>query len=153
MLQIAPTNSFSWDFKVSDESRRVADIAMSWWRDRGELIIGGATYRVYREAPFSRAFVVEGAGDVLARAEKPSVFRLEFVIRHAGLEYTLRRRSIFRRAFVLLDGSREVGSIAPKNAFTRKAVVDLPPTLPVPLRMFIVWLTVISWRRAAASGG
>ena len=32
---------------------------------------------------------------------KPSVFRREFVIRHAGREYTLRPRSMFRRAFGL----------------------------------------------------
>jgi len=25
--------------------------------------------------------------------------------------------------------------------------VDLPHELPLPVRMFIVWLTVISWRR------
>jgi hypothetical protein len=79
-LQIVPTNWYSWDVKVSDESRPVADIAMSWWREKGALTIDGATYRVYREAPLSGAFVLEGAGGVLARAEKPSVFRREFVI-------------------------------------------------------------------------
>ena len=147
MLQIVPTHWYSWDVTVTDESRRVADIAMSWWREKGALTIEGATYRLYREAPMSGDFVLEHAGSVLARAEKPSVFRREFVIRHAGREYTLRRRSLFRREFVLLDGSRHVGSIAPTGAFTRKAAADLPHDLPLPVRMFIVWLTVISWRR------
>ena len=147
MLNIVPTNWFSWDFKVSDESRPVADIALSRWRENGALAIDGVTYWVYRAVPLFGDFILEGAGGVLARAEKPSVFRCEFVIRHAGREYTLRRRSVFRRAFVLLEGSREVGSLAPTSAFTRKVAVDLPPNLPVPFRMFIVWLTVISWRR------
>jgi hypothetical protein len=147
MLQIVPTSWCSWDFKVSDDSRPVADIAMSRWRENGALAIDGVTYWVYREVPLFGDFILEGAGGVLARAEKPSVFRREFVLRYAGREYTLRPRSIFRRAFVLLDGAREIGSLAPKIAFTRDAAVDLPPTLPVPLHMFIVWLTVISWRR------
>ena len=150
-LQIAPTSWCSWDFKVSDESRPVADIAVSRWRDKGELIIGGATYRAYREARPSRAFVLEGADGVLAQAMVQGVFRCAFLIRHAGREYTLRPRSMFRRAFVLLDGSQEVGSLAPQSAFTRKAAADLPHDLPLPVRMFIVWLTVISCRRQAST--
>ena len=90
---------------------------------------------------------------MLARAEKASVFRHTLVIRHAGREYTLRHRSIFRQAFVLLDGSREIGSIVPEGIFTRKAAVDLPPDLALPLRLFIVWLTVMSWRQDAAAAG
>ena len=124
---------------------------MSWWREKGRLTIDGATYRVYREAPLSGAFVLEGAGGVLAQAVKPSVFRRAFVIRHAGRDYTLRPKSLFRRAFVLLDGQREVGSVAPVSAFTRKAAADLPHNLPLPVRAFIVWLTLISWRRAQNS--
>src|SRR5688572_2397501 len=120
MLQIVPTHWYSWDVTVTNESRPVADIATSWWREKGALTIDGATYRVYREAPMSGAFILEHAGSMLARGEKPSAFRREFVIRHAGREYTLRRRSMFGRAYVLLDGSRQVGSIAPKSAFTRK---------------------------------
>ena len=151
MLQVVPANWYSWDFTVADESRPVADIATSWWLEKGTLAVDGATYRVYREAPLSGAFVLEGAGGVIARAEKPSVFRRELVIRHAGREYTLRPRSMFRRAFVLLDGSREVGSLTPRSAFTRKAAADLPRDLPLPVRAFIVWLMVISWRRSQDS--
>jgi hypothetical protein len=151
VLQIVPTHWYSWDFTVTDESRPVADIATSWWGEKGALTIEGTTYRVYREALMSGAFVLEHAGSVLARAEKPSVFRREFLIRHAGREYTLCRESLFRRAFVLLDGSRQVGSLAPKGTFTREAAADLPHDLPLPVRMFIVWLTVISWRREQSS--
>jgi hypothetical protein len=151
VLQIVPTHWYSWDFTVTEESRPVADITTSWWGEKGALTIDDTTYRVYREGPMSGAFVLEHAGSVLARAEKPSVFRREFVIYHAGHEYTLRRESMFRRAFVLLDGSRQVGSLAPKSAFTREAAADLPRDLPLPVRMFIVWLTVISWRREQSS--
>ena len=151
MLQIVPTHWYSWDFTVTEESRPVADIATSWLREKAELTIDDATYHLYREALMSGAFVLEHAGSVLARAEKPSIFRREFVIRHAGREYTLLPRSMFGRAHVLLDGSREVGSLAPDRVFTRNATADLPHDLPLPVRMFIVWLTVISWRRQQSS--
>jgi len=150
-LQIVPTHWYSWDVTVTDESHPVADIVTSSWREKGALTIGDTTYRLYREGSMSGAFILEHAGSVLARAEKPSAFRRELVISHAGREYTLRPESLFRRAFVLMDGSRQVGSLAPNSAFTRKAAADLPPHLPLPVRMFIVWLTVISWRREQSS--
>ena len=148
MLHIDPTSWYSWDFTVSDESRPVADLAMSWWREKGVLAVDGVTFRVYREGLASGAFILEGPGGVLARAEKPSAFRREFVMRHDGREYTLRPRSMFGRAFILMAGSRELGSVAPHSAFGRKAAADLPPELPVPVRAFIVWLVMIAWKRA-----
>jgi hypothetical protein len=151
MLQIVPTHWFSWNCTVSDESRRVADITLNWMREKGVLTIEDQTYRVYREAWMSGAFVIEHAGSVIAQAEKPSMFRRELVIRHAGREYTLRPASIFGRRFVLLQGSRRIGSLTPRGVFTRKAAADLPHDLPLPVRIFIVWLTVISWRREQSS--
>ena len=147
MLQIVPMHWYSWDVRVTGESNPVADITVSSWRDKGALTIGQTTYSLYREGPMSGAFVLEREGTVLAQAEKPSLFRREFVIRHRDREYTLRRESLFRRAFVLLDGSQQIGSVAPESAFTRKAAASLPHDLPLPVRMFIVWLTMISWRR------
>jgi len=151
MLQIVPTHWYSWDVTVTDESRPVADIALSWLGETGTLTVDGNTYDVHREGLMSGTFVLEHAGRVLAQAEKPSVFRREFVIRHADREYTLRPQSFFGRAYVLLDGSRQLGSLAPKGPFTRGAAADLPHDLPLPLRMFIVWLTVVLWRRQRSS--
>jgi hypothetical protein len=147
MLQIVPTHWYSWNVTVSDASRPVAVIVVSWLREKGALTIDDTTYRVYREAPMAGDFILEHAGSVLARADKPSIFRREFVIRHAGREYTLCPRSLLGRTFVLIEGSRQVGSLAPTGVFTRHAAADLPHDLPLPVRMFIVWLTVISWRR------
>jgi hypothetical protein len=146
-MQIVPTNWYSWDFKVTDESRAVAGITLSHWREKGALTIGDSQYGMYREAPMSGAFILERAGTVLARAEKPSLFRREFVVHFRDREYTLRPESLLRRAFVLTHDSQRVGSVAPNSAFTRRAAADLPEMLPLPVRMFIVWLTMISWRR------
>ena len=70
-----------------------------------------------------------------------------YPIRYADRSYTLESRSAFRRAFVLLDGSRQIGSIEPTSAFTRGAMADLPETWPLPVRAFVIWLTMIQWRR------
>jgi len=151
MLRLVPNHWYSWDVTVSDESRPVAGIIVTnWMREKGELTIDAARYQMYREGWMSGDFILEQAGQVLARADK-RIFRREFMIRHGGREYRLRPRSIVGRTYVLENGSREIGSVAPEGLFTRKAALDLPHDLPLPVRMFIVWLTVISWRRQQSS--
>ena len=46
-----------------------------------------------------------------------------------------------------LSRSRQIGSIAPVSCWTRDATSDLPETLPLHLRAFIIWLTMMQWRR------
>jgi len=153
MLKAIPKRWFSWNFTVMEGSQPVADIDVSWWREKGLLTIQGTTYKVYREGLMSGAFILESAGAVLARAEKPSAFRNSFIIEHAGKHYTLCKKSAFRREFLLLDGSGEIGSLSPEGIFTRRARVDLPEDLPLPVRVFIIWLAVILWKRDSDAGG
>ena len=42
-----------------------------------------------------------------------------------------------------------VGSLAAKGVFSRGMNVDLPETLPLAVRVFVVWLTVVLWKRGA----
>lgn len=46
--------------------------------------------------------------------------------------------------------------MTPEGILTRRAAVTLPLDLPLPVRVFIIWLAVIQWRRdddsAAAPG-
>jgi hypothetical protein len=147
MLQATPRNWFSWNFVVSDGEREVADIRLAMLREAGELVVEQNTYRVNREGIMSGAFVLQSAGRDLARAEKPSAFQRSFQIVVDGETYTLGAKSAFRRKFVLKDGERPVGSVYPVNAFTRKCIVDLPADIPLPVRVFMVWLVIILWKR------
>jgi hypothetical protein len=151
MLQIVPTRWFSWDFTVSRGSQPVAAIDMSCWRERGELTVEGRRFRVSREGLLSGAFRLESGDEVVARATKPSILRRSFVVRHGSKTYTLRPRSAWRRSFVLLDGDREVGTIAPTSAWTRRASADLPADVPAPVQMFLIWLAVLLWKRESES--
>lgn len=153
MLKAIPKSWFSWDFSIVEGSTPVAEISVAWWRERGELKVRGSTFNVYREGPMMGDFVLESGGAVLARAEKPSAFRRTFLIVHEGRRYTLRSRSALLREFVLLDGSTEVGSIAPEWILTRRAAVSLPLDLPLPVRVFMIWLVLILWKRDDDSPG
>ena len=49
MLQIEPMRWFSWDFTVERDGRPIAELDISGWRERGELIVDGVTYAITRD--------------------------------------------------------------------------------------------------------
>jgi hypothetical protein len=149
-MKLIPKSWRSWDFTAFDGSQAVADFDISSWREKAILTVQSDQYSVHREGMMSGDFILQSAaGPELARAEKPSAFRRCFVIRHAGKSYTLRATSM--RQFTLFDDSRKIGSISPDGFFTRRATVDLPDALPLPVRMFITWLSIILWKRDSDS--
>jgi len=149
-VKLVPKSWFSWRFTVIDGSRVVADIDLkSFWREKGVLSIEGADYLVRRDALLGGDFILESAGSPVAAAKHPSVLRRCFHITHGNKHYTLRAKSLWARQFVLLDESAEIGSISPDSWFTRRATIDLPEAIPIAVRMFIVWLALILWKRAS----
>jgi hypothetical protein len=156
MLTATPKHWFSWDYAISRNDDHLADINISWWREKGTLVVAGQRYGVYRQRPMSGSFVLEANGANLASAEKPSSFRRRLLIEYMGREYELKPRGMFTRTFELHAGSTVVGSLSATGVFSRRMKVDLPETLPLPVRIFVVWLTVILWKRdaeASSAGG
>lgn len=151
MLEAIPKGWFSWDFTIRQEDRIVADIDISVWREKALLVVEGKPYKVYREGLVSGAFILESDGSVLAKAWKPSAFRRSFNIEYGDEQFTFSAKSPLGRGFVLLDASGEIGSLSPGGILTRRANVDLPERLPLPVRIFMIWLALILWRRNAES--
>jgi hypothetical protein len=150
-MTLVPKRWYSWDFSVTSGDRTLAVLDVSAWCERAEIVIGDVTHRVFREGAMSGDFVIARGDHELARAAKPSVFRNTFVVHYDGTDYTLRKASVWRRAFVLLEGERQIGSIAPESLWTRRAAADLPPDWPMPIRAFLIWLAVVLWKREAAA--
>jgi hypothetical protein len=148
-MTMVPARWYSWDYTVMHGDRTVAVLDLSSWRERAEIAIGGVTHRVFREHAMSGDFIIETGGRELARATKPSAFRDTMIVHYGGRDYTLRRVSIWRRTFVLMDDERQIGSIAPAHVWTRRATADLPPDWPAPLTAFVIWLVIILWKREA----
>jgi hypothetical protein len=150
-MTMVPARWYSWDYTVMNGDRTVAVLELSSWRERAEIVIGDLTHRVFREHAMSGDFIIEAGGRELARATKPSAFRDTMIVHYGGRDYTLRKASIWRRAFVLMDEDRQIGSIAPDNAWTRRATADLPADWPAPITAFVIWLVIILWKRDASS--
>ena len=152
MLQLIPQGWLAWNFDLLDNDRKIAEIKTSTLPDSGTLSIDGASYRAYREGMFSGDFFLESEGQTIAQAQKPSAFRSAFNISCADRAYTLKKESFVGRSFLLLEGDHEVGSIRPEGVLSRKATVSLPEVMPRPVQLFVLWLTIILWKREANAG-
>jgi len=148
MLRAVPKSWFSSGYKVLDNNSTVAIVDLFISREAGELTIGGSTYKVHREGWFGGAFILERDGSILARAIKPSTFYRSFQVELEGRQYTLEAESVGFRTFVLSENGLRVGSVSPEHALTRKSVIDFPPEISLPGRIFLFWLVMIMWKRA-----
>ncbi len=151
MLKAVPNSWLSWNFTIFDEATPIAKIDLAWAREAGELNIGNTAYKMYREGLFNGAFIIQTGESVLARAEKPSALRRSFKVEYNNKHYILEAASAFGRKFVLREGERVVGSVYPEHVFTRKAIIDLPPGIALPVKIFLTWLTIILWKRQASA--
>ena len=150
-MTLAPKRWYSWDYTVTSGDKTLATLDLSSWRERAEIVIGDVTHRVFREGSFSGDFIIERGGQQLARATKPSAFRNTFIVHYNGRDYTLRKESVWRRTFVLMDDDRVIGVIKPERVMSRRADADLPGDWPAPIKAFVIWLVIILWKREADS--
>jgi hypothetical protein len=119
-----------------------------------KLEVGGTRYEVRRKGWAGKEFILETEdGRVVAMIEKPSVWRNRFVLEHGGNQYELKwqQQSFWGGAFVLFrEGVGPVGSVRSED-FTREWIGELPEELPLEVRVFIVSLRIILWKRAASA--
>ncbi|HEX5761302.1 MAG TPA: hypothetical protein VF121_19115 [Thermoanaerobaculia bacterium] len=156
MLEARPISFFSQDFGIEAGGQQIALLDVSCWKEAGEISIQGQPYRLYRERLMSGAFVLEGEGQPVARAIKPSPFRSQFDLELDSDRYTLQRDSAFGRSFSVFQDRAVVGSIRPAGAFTRRSILDLPSDWSIPIQVFAFWLVLVIWNRdgaAAAAAG
>ena len=153
MLSAMPRGLFTCGFTVRQDGNTVADIDPSWFGERAEIRAGGQAYSAYRESLLAGTFVLQSGERALARARKASAFVRAFDIDLAGRPLELKAASVWRREFGLFENGVQVGRISPVGWFGRRAVIDLPPDIPLPAQLFLLWLVLVLWRRADAAAG
>ena len=149
MLSLQPIAWYSWSFRILEGDREVARLDRSAFRERATFSLEGSQYEMRRTSLTLGTFVLERDGRLLAEATKPSAFRREFEVVAEKGPFRLQAASWFRREFLLLQGSSRLGSVKPDSAFGRAATADFPTTIPLPVRLFLVFLVLVLWQRAA----
>jgi hypothetical protein len=149
MLRAIPDRWFSRDLTVFDGERPVARVDLGGLREVTRIEIEEVRHKAYRSGWIGGDFLLEKEGEIVARAVKPAALRNRFVIEHQEQRYELKKGSAFGRRFVLREGGREVGEVFSEGGFslTRKVRIDLPEELPLPVRVFVLWMVVTLWKR------
>lgn len=150
VLDITPRSWFSWKFDVMEGETLIAQLEMSSWRERAEIVLGDGAFELYRDG-MTGPFVLEANGVIYASAMKESVLRNSFVVELADRTFQLRKTSAFSRTFVLLEDGTEVGRMNPVKALSRNAHASFPEEIPLGVQVFLVWLILIVWKRASDS--
>lgn len=153
MIEATPKSTFSSDFELSMDGRSLALLDLGSWREAAEFVIDGEAYTLSRERSMSGSFLLKKGDQVMAEAVKPSAFRETFELEHERECYVIRKPSIWRREFEVLRLGSRVGRIFPAGSFSRRALVDLPSEWPIPVQVFVFWLVLLIWNRAAAAAG
>jgi len=150
MLSAFPIRWCSWSFQIEDHARAVATIDMAWIRERANVHIGEEQFRSGRNSFVRGSFYLRHDGELIATAKKRSLFRT-FDVKAGGRHFELSAVSIFGRTMRLHENGRPIGTISPAGIWSRKAHVKFPESLPLEVRVFLIWLVLILWRRAASS--
>ncbi len=148
LLTVTPKWWLSRDYEVHDASGlRVGDVRVSSWRAAGTIRVGEAQYAVSRHGAVFGAIAVTGPTGEVARAVRQGVFARAFAVEFGGRSVVLRSPSMWFREMRLLEADLEIGSAVPEGVFSRRAQFDLPESLSIEQRLFIVWLVVYVWSR------
>lgn len=147
--KVAPRRWYSWDFTVSDErGQEMGGVKLSPWWNRGSVIVGGLEYRVFRDRLAGVGFALEGAGPPTARAVGRRALWSGVTILWNESTYQLVARSPWRRGLALWREGEKVGLVVPERVFRRGARAELPADLPPVVRLFVIWLAEMLWKRA-----
>jgi hypothetical protein len=150
-----PRHVFSWDFDLFLDREFLAGFDMSWLREGGHFTYGDKEYHLSREGLWSGDFLLISDQEALVRAAK-SAFVRRFIVQTGDREFLLEPASVFTWSFRLVENGVVVGYVLPNHLFTRACTLEFPDDLPVPVQVFLFWLVVLMWRRAAdaaAAGG
>jgi hypothetical protein len=107
---------------------------------------GKQTYTLYRKSVTKGTFALQSGDQALARAQKIT-FNDAFDVDFAERRFELKKLSLWKRQMGLFESGAQIGHISPTSWLRRKAVIDLPGDMPIPVQVFVFWLVTFLWRR------
>ena len=138
---------FKHRYDITEDDRPVTLLA-NFRREGCEFTVDGQQVQVKRER--GKRFVLSGPKGRIATAERESGKR--WVITTGAGRLELVRPSTWRSAWELHQGGRALGRIErDKGIFSRSSHADLPPEVPLPVRVFAFYVVLILWERASAA--
>jgi hypothetical protein len=149
MLRAVPTSWLRWDYTLCDGEAAITTLEIDVAWETGTFSLGPKRYQVFFARTRGGAFVLQSDDVILARAIQLYAVELSFRVEAEHKHYIFEVSSVLQRKCVLREGDQILGAVYPAHAFTWKAIIDLPPQMALPVRVFLTWLAIILLKRAA----
>ncbi len=151
MTEAVPRSWFSRTIDFFEGGQPIAVLEHAVLRS-SRIVVGEDVYTIRWRGVLRRSYVLEGETRLLAEATATLIPpRCEVMAGDRNL--TLRGVGLARRTFRVFHGDLEIGTIRRRSLFRRDVAVDLPDSLPVPIRVFLAFLVYRFWRRRARAAG
>lgn len=149
---VAPQGFFSRHFKLVREGQVVATLQMAMFTEACEFMLGGHEFAIRRQSLWKDAFEFTCDGAPVCSVTRKFWSR-RFEITVADQLWTLQRAGWFTRAFQLLRGEQDVGTIRPTGFFTSQRIAQFSDSVPPPIQVLAIFLVLVVSRRQQQSAG
>ena len=147
MLTCLPTDDSSWNYEIFEADRAVASVEPFTFSEKAVIRYRGESFDVVKPVYLGGEWNLSQSSGIIALAKKPNPLFRSFDLTSDRLYFTLKASNPLGRAFEITTDSRMVGTISPIHLFTRRAVIDCAPAMPVLLQLFSFCLVVFTWKR------
>jgi hypothetical protein len=150
MLRARRRGVFRREYDIESDGGPVTTLA-GLRREGCAYTLGGAEYRVERDG--RKRFLLHGPDGRAATAERAT--GREWTVRAESGNVKLVRPSLWRSVWEIHQRGSARGTIRHEGVFSRSFVADMPSDVPMPVRVFALYVLLVHFERqnnAAAAG-
>ncbi len=143
MLELIRKSTFSNDFIARENGIVVAELDRSLWSQNATVDILGKTYSFKRTGLMQNVYTLLDGNLEVIEVEQPSAWQSKLVFRLNQNEYVVDTKSWFSSALKVEQDGNVIGDVHSADIINGTIVVDLPDTLPLPVRVFVGWIALL----------
>jgi heat shock protein HtpX len=136
------------EFTISEGETLLTELEINSSQYTAAWTLGLERWEIYCDPGWlglTREYYLEVNGELRGRAHKKGVLSGTHVLDFEGQTYALVKESVFLRQFTLRQEERSMGAIYPELPVKMTAVAELPATMPLPLKIFLLSLALLWW--------
>jgi hypothetical protein len=151
MMEAVPQRLFSSTIRFYEGGREVAILERPLVGRRPRIRVGDREYRIRRAGWLGLGYVLEDDKRTVAAAEHAGFLPSRYEVMAGDRHLVMKPLGLFQAGFQLRHGDVTIGTIRRGGLFSRHAMIDLPASLPLVVRVFLAFLAYAYWRRRAAA--
>lgn len=133
-------------YELMQENAQIGSIRPALFGESAKVLIGKSAFGVKRKSPLGMFQLLDAQNQPACSAKKH--LNRSFSVTIDGLPMRLSANGLVSRSFSLMQNGSVIGTIVQKGWFRKRTVADLPPSIPIPVQVFLVTLVLFMWKRS-----